>query len=278
MRNLYIALAFVILTTGSNAQTKATKKADKLFNQYEYVAAAEQYLKLTDNGQSNSNYVSKQLAECYYNMFNSQEAEKYYALATTEAQDAETYYKYAQMLKANKKYDAANEQMKKFAKLAPSDMRAKAFVENPSYITKLTEKQQVYNLKYLDVNSDKSDFGGVLYDNNFYFTSARNSARKDYGWNKEPFLDIYKSTYNPDGTFMSTEAIAELNSQFHDGPVTITADGNTMYFTSDSFREKVFIKDKKNKLKLGRNNLFKAINENGKWTNITPLPFNSADY
>ena len=43
MRNLYIALAFVILTTGSNAQTKATKKADKLFNQYEYVAAAEQY-------------------------------------------------------------------------------------------------------------------------------------------------------------------------------------------------------------------------------------------
>jgi len=278
MRNLYIALAFVILTTGSNAQTKATKKADKLFNQYEYVAAAEQYLKLTDNGQSNSNYVSKQLAECYYNMFNSQEAEKYYALATQEPQDAETYYKYAQMLKANKKYDAANEQMKKFAKLAPSDMRAKAFVENPSYITKLTEKQQVYNLKYLDVNSDKSDFGGVLYDNNFYFTSARNSARKDYGWNKEPFLDIYKSTYNPDGTFMSTEAITELNSQFHDGPVTITADGNTMYFTSDSFREKVFIKDKKNKLKLGRNNLFKATNENGKWTNITPLPFNSADY
>ena len=117
-----------------------------------------------------------------------------------------------------------------------------------------------------------------MYDNNFYFTSARNSARKDYGWNKEPFLDIYKSTYNPDGTFMSTEAITELNSQFHDGPVTITADGNTMYFTSDSFREKVFIKDKKNKLKLGRNNLFKATNENGKWTNITPLPFNSADY
>ena len=278
MKNLYISLAFLIVTTVINAQTKATKKADKLFDQYEYVAAAENYLKLIDNEQSNNNYVYKQLAECYYNIFNTQEAEKYYALATQEPQEAETYYKYAQMLKANKKYEAANEQMQKFAKLAPNDMRAKAFEVTPNYINKLTQKPQVYILKELDVNSDKSDFGGVLYDNSFYFTSARNNARKEYGWSKEPFLDIYKADYNADGTFVNAQPVTELNTASHDGPVTITADGNTLYFTSDSFREKVFTKDKAKKLKLGRNNLFKATFENGKWTNITSLSFNSGAY
>lgn len=275
MKNLYIALSFVILTTASNAQTKETKKADKLFKQYEYVEAAAQYLKLTEKGNA-TNYVYRQLAETYFNMFNSQEAEKWYALATAETQEAETYFKYAQMLKANKKYDAANLQMKKFAQLAPNDMRAKAFTENPNYLPKLNNIQQVYELKNLDVNSDQSEFGGVLYDNSFYFTSARNNARKDYGWNNEPFLDIYKADYNPNGTFMNAQAITELNSQYHDGPITITADGNTMYFTSDSFREKSF--QKENKLKLGRNNLFRATNDNGKWTNITSLPFNSNEY
>ncbi|CAN1560583.1 OmpA-like domain [Flavobacteriaceae bacterium] len=72
--------------------------------------------------------------------------------------------------------------------------------------------------------------------------------------------------------------VKELNSKFHDGSVTISKDGNTMYFTSDSFREDSFEKDKANKLKLGRNNIFKATKENGKWGAITSLPFNSSDY
>ena len=51
-----------------------------------------------------------------------------------------------------------------------------------------------------------------------------------------------------------------------------------MYFSSDSFREKVFEKDKKNHLKLGKNNLYKATKDGDKWGNITSLPFNSKDF
>lgn len=51
-----------------------------------------------------------------------------------------------------------------------------------------------------------------------------------------------------------------------------------MYFTSDSFRENSFEKDKTNKLKLGRNNIFSAKFVNGKWDEITSLPFNSKDF
>ncbi|HMK06296.1 MAG TPA: hypothetical protein VK476_02125, partial [Flavobacterium sp.] len=277
MKNLYIALSFVIISSSLCAQTKDTEKADKLYNRYEYVDAAAEYVKLVEKGKGDG-YIYKQLADTYYNMFNTAAAAQWYAKATETTQDAETYYRYAQMLKSNGKYEESNKQMQKFASLAPNDQRAKTFKENPNYIPRLLDKQKLYDVKSLDVSSDKSEFGAVLYGTDFYFTSARNGARKDYGWNDEPFLDVYKANYNEDGTITNAGTVTSLNSKYHDGPLTISADGNTVYFTSDSFREKEFTKDKKNHLKLGRNNLFMATKDGNGWKNITSLPFNSKDY
>lgn len=277
MKKIYIVLSFVALSFSITAQNKDTKNADKLFNRFEYVSAAEEYLKLVEKGKADG-YVYKQLADTYFNMFNTAEATKWYAKATESSQDAETYYRYAQMLKAEGKYEAANKQMQKFANAAPNDTRAKSFKANPNYIPRLLDKAKLYNLKTLEISSDKSDFGAVLYDNSLYFTSARNSARKSYGWTDEPFLDIYKADYNADGTITNIATVTELNSKYHDGPVTISADGNTMYFSSDSFRENSFEKDKVNKLKLGKNNLYKATKDGDKWGNITPLAFNSKEF
>lgn len=277
MKNLYIAFSFVIASSTITAQNAATKKADKLYSRYEYVTAAEEYLKLVDNGKADD-YVYKRLADTYFNMFNTTEAARWYAKATEKPQDAETYYRYAQMLKANGKYEESNKQMQKFAALAPNDQRALAFKKDPNYVPKLLDKQKKYDVKSLEISSDKSDFGAVLYDNQLYFTSARNGSRKDYGWNKEPFLDIYKADYNIDGTITNANTVGELNSKYHDGPVTISSDGTTVYFASDSFRESSFEKDKKNKLKLGKNNLFVSTMDNGKWGKIISLPFNSSEY
>ncbi|WP_298221529.1 OmpA family protein [Flavobacterium sp.] len=277
MKNFYIAFSFVIAINSLNAQNAATKKADKLFNRYEYVDAAEEYLKLVDKGKSDA-YVYKQLADTYYNMFNTTEAAKWYARAVETNPDAETYYRYAQMLKANGKYEESNKQMQKFASMAPNDQRAKTFKENPNYVPKLLDKQKSFDVKSLEISSDKSDFGAVLYDNQLYFTSARNGSRKEYGWNEEPYLDIYKADYNIDGTITNATTVKELNSKYHDGPVSISTDGNTAYFSSDSFRESSFEKDKKNNLKLGKNNLFVVTKENGKWGSAISLPFNSKEY
>jgi len=277
MKNLYIALSFVAISCSLSAQNKDTKAADKLYSRYEYVDAAKAYLKLVENGKG-TDYVYKQLADTYYNMFNATEAVKWYAKATEMKQDAETYYRYAQMLKANGKYEEANKQMQKFAAEAPSDSRAKAFRENPNYVPKLLDKTKLYNVNPSDISSDKSDFGAVLYDNAVYFTSARNGARKSYGWTDEPFLDIYRADYNTDGTITNATTVTSLNSKYHDGPVTLSADGNTAYFSSDSFREGTFERDKANKLKLGRNSIFKATKNGDTWGNITILPFNSKEF
>ncbi|MFY0484122.1 OmpA family protein [Flavobacterium sp. PLA-1-15] len=279
MKRLYILLGCVLVSTSAlQAQSKETKRADLLFNQFEYVEATQEYLKLVEKGKQDP-YIYKQLADAYYNMFNTAEAAKWYAKVVATPQDAETHYRYAQMLKANGKYEEANKQMATFAAKAPNDQRAKTFKENPNYLPKLLDKQKAFNIKPMDISSDKSDFGPFLAnDNNLYFTSSRNKAKRTDGWNDEPYLDIYKSTFNADKTFGKPVEVAELNTRWHDGPVAITADGNTMYFSRDSHAENSFEKDKKLKAKFSQVHLFRATRQGETWGNITPLPFNSKSY
>lgn len=276
MKNLYIVLSFFAISSSIIAQNQDTKVADKLFSRYEYIAAVKEYQKLVDSGKADG-YVYKQMADAYYNMFNTAEAIKWYGKATASKQDAETYYRYAQMLKSNGKYEESNKQMTKFAALAPNDLRAKSYNENPNYVPKLVQGV-TYTVSPVKISSDKSDFGAVLYDKTLYFTSARNESRKNYGWNGEPFLDVYTSIMADSGTFSEPVPLESINHKRHDGPVTISADGNTMYFSSDSFREGLFEKDKQNHLKLGRNNLYVATKSGETWSDIKPLPFNSKDY
>lgn len=278
MKKYYITLSFLVACQISIAQNKSTKKADKYFARYEFVDAAQEYEKLVNNGKADA-YVYKQLADSYYQVFNATEAVKWFSKASEQEQDAEFYYKYAQMLKAQGKYDEANVQMRKFAQKAPADQRAVTFNREPNYIPRLNAQQKLFNVKSVDFNSEKSDFGPYLTnDNTLYFASARNTSRKNYGWTDEPFLDIYQVTRNADGTFSEATAVNGVNTKWNDGPATITADGNTMYFASETFRDGLFSKDKNSKTKYGNIGLFKATKKDGKWTNVQPLPINSKEY
>jgi outer membrane protein OmpA-like peptidoglycan-associated protein/tetratricopeptide (TPR) repeat protein len=277
MKNNTILFFFMLISFPLLAQNKYTKVADNLFERFEYVKAAQEYFLLNEKGKSDP-YVYKQLGDCYYNMFNTVESAKWYTLAVKGEQDAETYFNYAQMLKANAKYEEANVQMKVFAAKAPADQRAIEFRKNPNYLPSLISKDKLFDVKILNINSDKSDFGAALYGDVLYFSSARNVGGKKYGWNDEPFLDIYQSDFKSDGAYSDPIPIVELNTEYHEGPVAITADGNTIYFSSESFNENLFHKDKVKRLKYGQVHLFKAVKENGKWTGITPLPFNNKNY
>ena len=66
-----------------------------------------------------------------------------------------------------------------------------------------------------------------------------------------------------------------LNTKYHEGPATFSADGTQIIFTRNNYNNgKVKTSEENvNKLKL-----YTARQVNGEWTNITELPFNSDDY
>ena len=169
--------------------------------------------------------------------------------------------------------------MQMFVDKAPNDQRAISYNQDPNYLSKLESKPKSFNVKTLNINSDKTDFAPFLAnDNNLYFTTARDNSSKKDGYKDEPFLDVYRVAYGKDGKFGKPDAVSELNTKWHDGPVTITADGKTMYFSRDSQADKKYVTDKKLKTKFGQVNLYRAENNGGRWGDITAVPFNGLDF
>lgn len=274
MKKIIIILSFIAFTV--NAQNNDTKKADKLYNRLEYVKASKAYLKLESKGKADG-YVYKQIAECFYNIFDPEQAIAYYAKATATDQEAEIYYNYAQMLKARGKYEEASKQMQKFSIQSPNDQRAVEYRKDPNYITKLLSQNKKFEVEKSQINSESPDFGAIMQGKEVYFTSGRGTGKK-YGWNNQAYNDIFKAFYNEDGTITAPMQVTELNTKYHDGPVSITNDGQTMYFASESFKEGMFVKDKKYNNKMGQVFLYKATKNGDKWENIEPLPLNSESY
>ena len=275
----YSSILIIILLSGffANAQTSSTKKADKLFAKFEFVKAAEAYQKVIARGDGNE-YVYAQLAEAYYNVFNSAKAEKWYAKALETSQNPELIFKYSQMLKANGKYEDSNKQMIKFASMRPADHRAIAFVENPNYLPKILEKGKKFNVQEMSINSEYSDFGSTTVDGGLYISSARNESGKKYGWNKEPFLDIYYSIKNSDGSYSSPTSVESLNTKYHEGLVSFSPDGKIMYFSRESYFDKIYERDSLSRNKFSVLSLYKSTKELGVWSEGEALSLNSENY
>jgi len=279
MKKIFLILSFVFVSTISvKAQDSQTAWADKLFKRFEYLDASKEYLKLVGTG-IKQNYIYNQLAESYYNMFNTTEAIKWYALSLTQPQEAETYFKYAQMLKASGRYEEANAQMAIFASKNPKDIRAILFNENPNYIPKLLIKQKVFNLQPVTINSDYSDFGPKLAnDNTLYFSSSRKISKKKTGWKEESYLDVYQATLLDNDSLSAPTEVEDINTIWHDGPACVSSDGNTIYFSRDSRVINDFEDIKNIKTKFSQMYLFKATKVNNKWTEAKQLPFNNKSY
>ena len=286
MKNIFtfIALTFLSIST-IDAQDKSSKKADKQFSKLEFVKAAESYKKLINNGKS-SDYVVAQLAECYYNIFNTVEAEKWYATLAEDSSDPDIIFKYSQMLKANGKYKLSNKWMNKFVELRPADNRATSFLKNPNYLPKIISKGKRFNVQNLDINSEYSDFGGALNNNKLYITSSRNTVglfdlgrwitqRISYGWNNEPYLDIYSFDVTDSGSYLNEDYLgSNINTKYHEGLASFDNEGN-MYISRESFYENEYVKDPESNNITSLIGIYK-ISKGEK--NVVALNINSVEY
>jgi outer membrane protein OmpA-like peptidoglycan-associated protein len=138
----------------------------------------------------------------------------------------------------------------------------------------------LFTLEKTTLSSENTEFGAFLTNNNdVYFTRANSNLTIN---NKnESDLNIYQGVLSDRKSIIDVKLLNEINTKWHDGPTSITSDGNTMYFSSESFNvNKGFKKEKTygEIKKRGKIYLFKASRINNKWSNKTPLPFNNIEY
>ena len=279
MKKIYtILLLIAVSTTIVSAQNSKTKKADNLYDKLAYTDAAQAYQKVLKRGTTDV-YVFERLANCYYFINDTKKAEMYYKrVAKSKDANPEAIYNYAQTLKANGKFSDYNTWMKNFARLSPNDTRVKEFMKNPNYIPKIMEDMARYTATNMGepINSKYADFGGIVYGKDFYFASGRNTSRKTYQWNEEPYLEIYKAT-NVGGTMKNAELLnGDVNTKYHESNAVISADGKRMYFDRNDYFEGDYDKSANG---INQINLYYAENIDGKgWSGVVSAPFNNNEY
>ena len=277
MKKIYTSIFLLILGMGllqaQEQKSSLVKKGDKYFARLEYLKAAKYYEKAIEKG-DRSQYVYRRAADSYYNLFDSKKAEKYYAKIVNTTSDPEVYYRYAQMLKANGKFQESEPWMKKFAQMKPSDRRAMAYKANPGYLVKILDKtrKKFVVTEMTSLKSDFSDYAPRVKNDKFYFVSHRVLSRKNK-WDGQPFGDIFEADFI-DGVPSNIRQIeGDVNSKYHEGPFSFSPDGNTIYFTRNNYDRKV----KVDSTDISRLKIYQAQWNGEKWVNVQELPFNS-DY
>lgn len=280
----YLILFFVCQL--SIAQTKV---ADNFFRDFNYDNAAELYKEALKKEDSTEHILSR-LGDCYFNISKVKEAAFWYKKAIDKypSINSDYVYKYIQTLRAQKKYEEAIEFVKIFNKNNKKDRRIKDIEKfNLDTYSELSSTEKVYvEIENLPLNTKYSDFGSFEKDNKLYFYStwvkdSITNEKELYELNNEPYLNIFESEITIENNKKVFSNAAKLNSEIntkndHEGLVTITNDGNTMYFT----RNNVNKKEKRRYNKSGSSNLklYKATKVDNTWTNIEELPFNNENF
>lgn len=281
MKTKLILIILVLTGTFSFAQTKV---ADKFFENFAYIKASELYEDAIKNG-DDSAHVLTRLGDCYYNNSNSEKAGIWYKKALDMHADdvsAEHIYKYIQTQRSLGNYEEAENWLETFKTLQSDDSRIASKIMDLGMYDELSSMDKVYiDVINLDLNTEYSDFGGYEYNNRMFFASARNSedakGNKIYGWNEQPYLDIFETSVKETngikehGSVMSINA-EDVNSVYHEATIAITNDGRTIYFTRDNLNKR----NKPDSDNKGTTHLkiYKATLDSGNWKDIEELEFN----
>ena len=93
-----------------------------------------------------------------------------------------------------------------------------------------------------------------------------------------PISSSYVASKNNDGSFQTPTAVEAVNTKYHEGVVSFSPDGNTMYFSRESFYDKIFERDSLSRNKFSVLNLYKSTKELGSWSEGEALSLNSENY
>lgn len=279
IKTLIHAIVLSMVTHLGYAQKKKISIANKQYESYAYIDAITTYESVMDYYKDEEMF--QRLGNAYYFNAKFDKASKWYKelFLMNENQSSEYLYRYSQTLKSIGDYAKSDELLEQFNKKSENELRAKLYNKNRNYLEEIRANSGRFNVRTTELNSEFSDYGTSFFGNKLVFTSNRNTDRNPkevFKWTNQPFSDIYISDIKSDSTLMEPKLFErKVNSKFNESTPVFTKDGLTMYFTRSNF-----LKGKRRRDRQGITllKIFKATFKDGKWKNITELPFNSDQY
>lgn len=126
------------------------------------------------------------------------------------------------------------------------------------------------------INTPQLEFSPSFYQNGIVFaTSRRTQGLRDDNIDETYFELFYAENDGRGVPLKAKEFSIQMNSQLHEGPVTFSRDGATIYFTRNNLNKGVSKADALGKVRL---KIYEAQRGERDWENVKELSFNSDDY
>jgi outer membrane protein OmpA-like peptidoglycan-associated protein len=259
---IYILL---FISISANSQEKALLTADKKFKQEQYIQAVKIYEQLAKKGVA-SVEIYERLGDSYYFNANYEKAFVWYQkLYELNANCSSEYlYRYAQCLKSTGNYDLAKTILEQYSNKEKLEIRADLFKKFNGKANTDDRLSKAFNVMNLDINSTKSDYGGIIKGDTIVFASARNRnlANRIYKRTNQSFTNLYYSTIKSLVDIPVPKLFSKNTfSKFHEATPSFSKDGKTMFFTQNEVK-----KNNKGKAVNGLYKIYKSELINGYWT------------
>lgn len=263
----------------SIAQFASQKKADYYFSKFSYSLAIPEYEKMIASD-FNTEYAHQQLAECFLLIRDFKKSIPHFkAVINNATLPTDYYFKYAMALYANGDLDESEEWLKKYKKYNKSDSRINRFLKDGNLASVVFNSRQRYEVEPVSFNSTDSDFGAFRFMGDIYFSSTRRDAvsGETYGWNNEPWLDLF-AVQEDNPLSIPRRLKGNVNTKFHESSVAFSTDyknDTIMYFTRNNFYDKKEGYGVSNEINL---KIYSAKLIDGQWEENTNLKINSDYY
>ncbi|TSA30250.1 MAG: hypothetical protein D4R67_00720 [Bacteroidetes bacterium] len=249
MRILFFFLigSFLLVTTGEvTAQNKHTKAADDTFADQQYSLALERYQKAYSKVKKNReerDRISFQIAECYRLMNNTKRAEVSYKRLTGDRylkKNPKILLYYADMLKANGKYEEAVEQYTAYKTEVPDDPAADAGISTSTMALEWMENPSKYGVELQKkICTREDDFAPAYADRNFnsiIFTSNRDASvgKANDNWTGMKFTDLFFARKDRKGDWNNPVPVDNdkaINTEANEGAGQFNSRFTSLYFT-----------------------------------------------
>lgn len=276
----FLSIAILFAAFSAFSQNGNFKRANNYFQKLSYAAAIPEYEKVLGS-EFDSPEMKAKLAYCYLVNEQLEKAEAMYrGLATAKGATPEIDYWFGYTLLKRNKTTEATQYLTKFAKANPQDTRSILINNDPNYLTKLLQNQPYFEIFETNINSNRADFGVYPLPGNTQalIVSSRFKpmfTNEKWGGNNEYFLNYSMTSVGENGELSRVKRECKpKNSKYHEGPLCFSADGKTVYFTSNHrAKDKKIGKDGIQEL-----GIFIADVVDGKWENIREFQYNSKDY
>lgn len=140
------------------------------------------------------------------------------------------------------------------------------------YVALNAQSNGNYQIKFLEVNRDNSDYAVALLDENKIVFTSEGNADSEKG-NRNPRKKLYVGDMDFDGEILNvTKVDRDDSNKYNTTGVSYTKDQKTVYFSRNRHARS---KSQQRKSKNQRMEIFRAkVDDNGKWRDIEKLPFN----